>query len=198
MEESDVKRRRGGTRFTIGGTIDGGNGDSSSGQGTSPESETPQSGGTWDDSPSSVRRVGRKPKASDIAAAKGAADLLIGTVETIAYARYRTPDARMTKTERDMAVTGLAKSAEVLPTEVVKQVSALSAPVMACMGFALYFLRLGEMEQRLRAERQSKTVADQAEEFLANQPVYPTPTVSENGTYAPPKSFLQNLQEGTP
>jgi hypothetical protein len=196
MEEptNEPRRRRGGTRFVIGTGGIGGSGDPGSGSPAPPESASENESATWSNSEAPVSRVTRRKK-TDIAAAKGAADLIIGTMETLAYARYRTHESRMTKDEREMTLTGLSKSVEVLPADVVKQVSSLSAPVMACMGLALYFLRLGEMEQRLRANRKDQTTSQRAEEYLASYPADPQ-TVTENGTYVPPKSMVQDLMEG--
>jgi hypothetical protein len=125
--------------------------------------------------------------------------MLIGGIETLAYARYRTRDARMTPDERAMTLEGLSKSTTVLPAEVVSQISSLSAPVMACCGFVLYFMRLGEMEQRHRANKRDDQLSAQAGPLLASQAVYPTPEgaiVETPNGFVPTKNLLQNLQEG--
>ena len=123
--------------------------------------------------------------------------MMIGVIETFAYQRYRTPDARMTPDERRMALEGLSKSVSVLPASIVNQVSGLSAPVMCLMGFMLYANRLGELEARRRANRREETVSAQAEQWLSEQPPvdYTHGPVDANGFAAPSKSLLNDLQE---
>lgn len=124
--------------------------------------------------------------------------MMIGCIETFAYARYRTPDARMAPDERRMALEGLANSVKVLPGQVVDQISSLSAPVMCLMGFMLYANRLGEMEAKRRANRREDTVSAQAEEWLSQQPnsgEYQHGPVADNGFRAPDKNMLTDLQE---
>lgn len=188
-------RRRRGTRFSIGESI--GDSDRSTGQGDS----TAQSQTAYADQsgePVSVSRPSRRGRKPDITAAKGAADMMIGVIETFAYSRYRTPDARMTPDERKMALEGLAQSVKVLPAEIVGQISNLSAPVMCLMGFILYANRLGELESRRRANKRDEAISEQANEWLANQQ---TPTdyahgpVDANGFAAPSKTLLNDLQE---
>jgi hypothetical protein len=188
-------RRRRGTRFTIGESS--GNDNRGTGQTASQGEETPQTFESVETvSVAAPTRRGRKP---DLTAAKGAADMMIGCVETFAYARYRTPEARMAPEERRMALEGLANSVKVLPAHVVGQISSLSAPVMCLMGFLLYANRLGELEARRRANRREDTVSSQAEEWLNQQP-QPQPEyrhgpVADNGFRAPAKDMLSDLQE---
>lgn len=200
-EPADIgTRRRRGTSFTIGGNPRSDR-TGSSGQTDPAVEESAQTFEFRDDAASSptVKR-GRRPKA-DLTAAKGSAELLIGCVETIAYGRYRRPDAFMAPVERKMAVDGLAQSVKVLPADVVAQISSLSAPVMACFGFALYFMRLGELEQRHRAERRDERVSAGADDILSRQPVYPTeeygnpPSPNGSGPSVPPLDLIRGLQE---
>ncbi len=124
--------------------------------------------------------------------------MMIGCIETFAYARYRTPEARMAPEERRMALEGLANSVKVLPASVVGQISSLSAPVMCLMGFMLYANRLGELESRRRANRKEDTVSAQAEQWLSQQPTngeYNHGPVDANGFAAPSKALLNDLQE---
>jgi hypothetical protein len=118
-------------------------------------------------------------------------------VETLAFARYRSPDAAMQPAERKMAVDGLTNSVRVLPAEVVSQISSLSAPVMACFGFALYFIRLGELEQRYRANKRDQHVSAQTDDILAGMPPYTAPAgePDANGFVVPPKDLIRGLQE---
>jgi hypothetical protein len=122
---------------------------------------------------------------------------MIGCVETLAYARYRRPDAFMNPTERKMAVDGMANSVKVLPPEVVAQISSLSAPVMACFGFTLYFMRLGELERQHRANRRDDQVSASAEDILAQQPPFQPEPNYNNGTAPspPPVDVIRSLQE---
>jgi len=188
-------RRRRGTRFSIGEFS--GNSDRSAGQGDSPAQSSSENPIEFGETVSVTRpsRRGRKP---DITAAKGAADMMIGVIETFAYSRYRTPEARMTPDERKMALEGLAQSVKVLPADVVGQISNLSAPVMCLMGFILYANRLGELESRRRANKRDQAISEQASEWLANQPPpaeYAHGPVDQNGFAAPSKSLLNDLQE---
>lgn len=191
---SSEPRRRRGTRFTIGES----SGNSDRSRGPSDDSEqtstyAPESGETVSVDP--PKRRGKKP---DITAARGAADMMIGCIETFAYARYRTTEARMSTEERRMALEGLANSVKVLPATVVGQISSLSAPVMCLMGFMLYANRLGELEARRKANRRDTTVSAQAEQWLSNQQPtteYQHGPVDENGFAVPSKTMLSDLQE---
>lgn len=191
-QSDSIPRGRRGARFVI---ADGGDSVGNRGPGSADSSEQTAAfeGGMGEVVPLKGRR-GRRPKA-DVTAARGAADMAIGIVETLAYSRYRTPEARMNPTERKMALDGVADSMKVLPQDVVNQISALSAPVMAIMGFGLYFVRLGEMEQRLRAERRDQRISESVDTILASQPNEPSGQDSANGYVVPPKSYIQGMQE---
>lgn len=190
---SSEPRRRRGTRFTIGESA--GNSDRSAGPSASGEQET--TGEVGFQETVQVERPTKRGRKPDITAAKGAADMMIGCIETFAYARYRTTEARMAPEERRMALEGLAKSVTVLPAHVVGQISSLSAPVMCLMGFLLYANRLGELEARRRANRKEDTVSAQAEQWLNEQPnpEYQHGPVADNGFRAPDKTMLSDLQE---
>lgn len=192
--EYDNPRRRRGTRFSIGEP--GASNDRSAG---SPPNQGAETTAEFETSiPVTPTKRGRKSKAN-ATAAKGAADMMIGCMESLAYARYRRPDARMTPDERNMALEGLAESVKVLPSDVVDQISSLSAPVMACMGFALYAVRLGEMESAHRANKRDNAISRNVDEILAQQPQqeYVPDQTGANGFGIPSKDFISSLQERT-
>lgn len=191
--DTDPRRARRGTRLNIGADSSG-----SRGPTTAEDAQTSDPFESGESVPITPTRK-RRGK-SDIASAKGAADLLVGSIETLAYMRYRRKESRMTPDERAMAIEGLSKSVQVLPADVVSQISSLSAPVMALFGFMLYVVRLGEMENAYRAEKRDARITRQVDSILANQPspepVYPTNQQPDvNGFVVPPKDLLQSLQE---
>lgn len=191
---TDSPRRRRGTRFSIGESAR----DNHRSAGPSTESESEAASAFESGESVSVTPPTRRGRKTDLTAAKGAADMMIGCIETFAYARYRTTEARMAPEERRMALEGLANSVKVLPAHVVGQISSLSAPVMCLMGFLLYANRLGELEARRRANRKEDTVSAQAEQWLNDQQPaadYQHGPLAENGFRAPDKTMLSDLQE---
>lgn len=143
-----------------------------------------------------LRRVVRGAKARQKAskeAAKGAADMLVGVVQTLGIMRYGV-DGKMTAQEHTMMSEGLTGSLVSLPLEVTQQVCALSAPVMAGFGFLIYATRLSTIEARRRQDREHVQAANavyQAEQIVQQEP----PITTENGTL-PDLEDVRSRMEG--
>ena len=154
VNDAEPKRRFTGTRFVIGS-------DGDSGGDTARIPTETSASRTNDNRPDpSVSRVGRRKntrKADDKLTAM-ASETVVGALEAFSVMRYGARselgnDGRLTPPERKMMSEGIKGSLASLPAEVSDQISSMSAPLMALMGFMHYLVRASNLERRLQAEK---------------------------------------------
>lgn len=132
------------------------------------ENESGEVQSSYSARPAPVARK-RKSVPADKAACKAAASMATGVVETLGVMRYGAAIAKMSPVERNMIESGIEGSLASLPSDVAKQVSAASAPVMAAFGLLMYAARLAPAEQYRRANLAEQTVVQQTESILREQ-----------------------------
>lgn len=106
-----------------------------------------------------------RPRARGDQAAKATAGLLLGAIEALAVARWKTEEARMTGSERAMIEPPIVAWIAKLPARHRDRLANLAGPITLIIGFTMYAQRLANLERRRQSETDEQRAVAQASEI---------------------------------